>query len=265
MLIRSGPSVRGMAQIRPTQADPRPAEPRDLEQRVAEARAMPPDLGDNSVALVNGSTFMNSAPNGDVPPGSIGGLVHLDTRVLNRWVLRINGAPMLVLRSAAADPYSAQFFTTNSASFGLREETVAARRLRYLGDGLHERNEITCYCPEPVKLSTIKVTPPPDRLDGDDLVWVVEIAPHTTWRVDLHVPFPPGTEMPNRVTGVIQPLARYRPTSRFICMALGMPDSSCGLQLANASAHSEKKRLWSSSRSSRISKILLVSSSLASV
>src|SRR5215216_2600024 len=35
--------------------------------------------------------------------------------------------------------------------------------------------------------------------------------------------------------------------------------------LANASAHCSKKRLWASSRSSRISKILLVSSSVASV
>ncbi|MEV1142477.1 glycogen debranching N-terminal domain-containing protein [Micromonospora sp. NPDC049799] len=249
-----------MTQIRPTPADPRPWEPRDPDQRVAEARAMPPELGDNSVALVNGSTFMYSAPNGDVPPGSIGGLVHLDTRLLNRWVLRINGAPMLVLRSAVADPYSAQFFTTNSAESGLREQTVAARRLRYLGDGLHERLEITCYCTGPVTLEVrletgndfadlmeiksqvldrsdqitrhhspdgsrlafryehdaftsqtdVQVTPRPDRLDGDDVVWVVEVAPHTTWRADIHVPLPPGTEMPNRVSGDMADVFHHR-------------------------------------------------------
>ena len=41
-----------------------------------------------------------------------------------------------------------------------------------------------------------------------------------------------------RVTGVIHPLARLMPTSTLACTAFGMPDSSCGLQLANASAQS---------------------------
>ena len=39
---------------------------------------------------------------GDVPGGSIGGLVHADTRFLNRWVLTINGKRFLALRSGAS-------------------------------------------------------------------------------------------------------------------------------------------------------------------
>ncbi|MGN9775268.1 amylo-alpha-1,6-glucosidase [Micromonospora sp. H33] len=257
-----------MTQIRPTPADPRPAQPRDPLERVAEARALPPNLGDNSVALVYGSTFMLTAPNGDVPAGSIGGLVHLDTRLLNRWVLRINGATLLVLRSDTVDAYSAQFFATNPPLPGLQQDTVAARRMRYLGDGLHERIEISCYWPEPLRLEVrmetgtdfadlieiksvvldrsdridrhhgrdgsplffsyehegfssqvgISASPPPDHVDGDDLVWVVELAPHDTWRVDLHVPLPPGTEMPNRVSGDIADVLHHRvedPHARF--------------------------------------------------
>ncbi|SCF09923.1 Glycogen debranching enzyme (alpha-1,6-glucosidase) [Micromonospora purpureochromogenes] len=221
---------------------------------------MPPDLGANSVALVNGSTFLLSAPNGDVPSGSIGGLVHLDTRLLSRWVLRINGTPLLALRSDTVDTYSAQFFVTNPPLPGVREDTVAARRLRYLGDGLHERIEITCYCQEPLRIevrletgtdfadimeiksvvldrsdrirrqhapdgsrlvftyehegfssqTVISASPAPQRLDGDDLVWAVELAPHSTWSVDLHIPLPAGTEMPNRVSGDISDVFHHR-------------------------------------------------------
>ena len=37
-----------------------------------------------------------------------------------------------------------------------------------------------------------------------------------------------------RVAGVIQPLVKLKPTSRLDCMAVSRPDSSWGLQLANA-------------------------------
>lgn len=47
-----------------------------------------------------------------------------------------------------------------------------------------------------------------------------------------------GVRLPILVTGVTQPRAMYSPTSALICMALGMPDSSCGLQLANVCAQS---------------------------
>ena len=64
--------------------------------------------------------------------------------------------------------------------------------------------------------------------------------PSTTLRASrcqggpLTTPPSSGVRLPILVTGVIQPLARLSPTSRLACIAFGMPDSSCGLQLANA-------------------------------
>ena len=45
-------------------------------------------------------------------------------------------------------------------------------------------------------------------------------------------------DVPEAVSGVIHPLARLNPTSRFDCAAVVMPESSCRLQLAKASAQS---------------------------
>lgn len=77
---------------------------------------------------------------GDVPPGSIGGLLHDDTRFLSRWELTIGGKPLSLLKSAVVDYYSASFFLTNPdlPEAGLRANSVAVRRLRFVGDGVFE-------------------------------------------------------------------------------------------------------------------------------
>jgi glycogen debranching enzyme len=89
---------------------------------------------------------------GDVPEGSIGGLVHADTRFLNRWVLTLNGARLLVLRSGTVDHYSAAFFLTNPELPGLPANTVGVCRLRFVGGGLHERIELQSFAEEPLTL-----------------------------------------------------------------------------------------------------------------
>lgn len=77
---------------RPTPADPMPgtAAERPSDPNRAD---LPADLGPHAIAVLDGRTFMYSDAAGDVPEGSIGGLVHQDTRFLNRWVLMTNGAP----------------------------------------------------------------------------------------------------------------------------------------------------------------------------
>ena len=89
---------------------------------------------------------------GDVPKGSIGGLVHADTRFLSRWALTIDGAPFLVLRGGTVDYYSAEFFLTNPRLEGLEANSVGLRRLRFVGNGLHERLELESYLDEPVRI-----------------------------------------------------------------------------------------------------------------
>ena len=53
---------------------------------------------------------MVSDSRGDVSPGSIGGLVHEDTRFVSRWELRLDGRPLSLLKSGLVDYDSAAFF-----------------------------------------------------------------------------------------------------------------------------------------------------------
>src|SRR5581483_11478368 len=75
--IAGGSATPTPAVRRPTPADPYP-HPR------------PPELGTDAIAILEGRTFMFSNAFGDVPTGSIGGLLHDDTRFLSCWELRLN-------------------------------------------------------------------------------------------------------------------------------------------------------------------------------
>ena len=88
--------------------------------------------------MLEGRTFLLSDALGDVPAGSVGGLVHDDTRFLNRWEVRLEGQP-LSLKSRAVDYYSAAFYLTNPEIEGLHPNTIAVRRFRFVGNGLLEQ------------------------------------------------------------------------------------------------------------------------------
>lgn len=246
-----------MAVVRPTPADPTP----ELAAAAGpgDQRAAPPELGE-SIAVLSGPTFMYSDPAGDVPPGTIGGLVHLDTRMLSGWVLTINGARLLVLRSQVMQHYSAQFVLTTPALPDLPPDSVSVSRIRYVGDGFHERISLVSFRPEPVRLEVrlavaadfadlfevksgvrdrsaqitrdrpsedtalsfvyenegftarteVRATPSPGRIEDDELVWDVDLQPRQEWRVDLHVPLPPGLGVVEPVTGDIVDVVQGR-------------------------------------------------------
>jgi glycogen debranching enzyme len=137
---------------RPTPADPIPGITKDRSIPSSEARNLPPELGTDAVAILEGRTFMYSNGVGDVAAGSIGGLVHADTRFLNRWTLSVNGSPLLALRAGPVDYYSAQFFLTNGQLPGLRPNSVAVRRMRFVGGGLNERIEVQNFAREPIHI-----------------------------------------------------------------------------------------------------------------
>ena len=136
---------------RPTPADPLPGTTVD-RSIPGPKRTLPPELGPDAIAVLEGRTFMYSDSVGDVPKGSIGGLVHADTRFLSRWALTVNGAPFLVLRAGTVDHYSAEFFLTNPRLDGLEANSVGLRRLRFVGNGLHERLELESYLDEPLRI-----------------------------------------------------------------------------------------------------------------
>jgi hypothetical protein len=234
---------------RPSPADPMPGLTRDASIPSSEARNLPPELGPNALAVLEGRTFMYSDPVGDVPPGSIGGLVHADTRFLSQWVLTLNGTKLLALRSSVVDYYSAAFFLTNGDMPGLPANTIGVRRLRFVGGGLHERIELQNFSRGNVKVelrlavgndfadlfemkdrvrdrsseitrehaasgsrlvfryrhdgfdaaTQVDTSTVATRLDGDDLVWAVDLGPGREWHTELTVPIRLGM-------GEIQPI-----------------------------------------------------------
>ncbi|MET7968989.1 glycogen debranching N-terminal domain-containing protein [Micromonospora sp. NPDC005305] len=246
-----------MAVVRPTPADPTPGVLAPAHAS-GDQRSIPPELGAESIAVLNGPTFMYSEPSGDVPPGSIGGLVHLDTRLLSGWVLTVNGQRLLVLRSQILQPYSAQFALASPELPGLPANGLGFRRLRYIGDGFHERVELVSYQPELVRIElrlaaaadfadlfevksgvrdrsahiTRRHTPdqlcftyaadgfsaetrvcssrPADRVEGDELVWELELHQREEWFVDLDVPLPPGLGVVESVRGDIADVVHGR-------------------------------------------------------
>ncbi|MEU0154136.1 amylo-alpha-1,6-glucosidase [Micromonospora fulviviridis] len=137
---------------RPTPADPTPDITPDGQIQTGLVRNLPPELGPNAIAVLQGHSFMYSDAVGDVAPGSIGGLVHEDTRLVDRWELTLNGAPLLVLSSGAVEPYSAVFFLTNPELPDLRANHVGVRRQRFVDGGLRERIQVQSFSPEPVSI-----------------------------------------------------------------------------------------------------------------
>jgi glycogen debranching enzyme len=225
---------------RPTPVDPWPGLSDDLPSPTG--RSLPPELGPGAVSVLEGVSFMYSDATGDVPGGSIGGLVHADTRLLSRWILTLNGARLLPLRSGSAEHFSAVFFLTNAETPGLAANQVGVRRLRSVGARLRERIELWNFAREPQRIelrlavgtdfadlfeikdvvrdrmitrtypdgaaaiefaylngefsvrSLIEVSPPADRIDGDEFVWEIKLADVPTWSVEVTVPLDLGPD-----------------------------------------------------------------------
>ena len=142
-----GIAATAAAGRRPNPRDPYP------EPRPPTAAGGPPatELGADAVAILEGRTFMVSDALGDVPPGSIGGLLHEDTRFVSQWQLRVAGRTPSLLKSGAVDYDSAAFFVTNPELPDLEAGSLAVRRLRLVGDGLFE--EVSVLNARPVPLA----------------------------------------------------------------------------------------------------------------
>jgi glycogen debranching enzyme len=126
---------------RPTPLDPYP-QPRARATRENEG-SRPTELGPGAIAILEGRTFMLSDSCGEVAAGSIGGLVHEDTRFVSRWELRLDEQPLSLLKSELVGYDSATFFLTNPDTPRLGAHSVAVRRLRLVSNGALE--QITVY------------------------------------------------------------------------------------------------------------------------
>jgi glycogen debranching enzyme len=136
---------------RPTPLDPFPGS--RVTREAAGEQAAPRELGSDAVAVLEGRSFMFSDSLGDVPPGSVGGLVHEDTRFLSRWQLSLGGQPLSLLKSGTIDYDSAGFYLTNPELPGLPAYGVAVRRLRRVGRGALEHIAALNTRPDPVRIT----------------------------------------------------------------------------------------------------------------
>ena len=98
-----------------------------------------------TVTLVEGRTFAISDQTGDMASEIAQGLFVLDTRVLSRLDLRVNGAPLQTLAIESPEPYAATFVTTAAAAAGHADSELTVMRRRHVGKGMRETLVITNY------------------------------------------------------------------------------------------------------------------------
>ena len=90
------------------------------------------------ITLVDESTFAISNRTGDIFPGSAQGLFVRDKRVISRFELMIDGAPLEPLAAINAEPYSATFVARTKPSPGRADSNLMIFRSRYVGQGMRE-------------------------------------------------------------------------------------------------------------------------------
>lgn len=97
---------------------------------------LPPSGTRHALILVEGSSFMVSDRSGDLHPGGPEGLFVLDTRVLSRWELRVDGRPVELLTSVPVAPFEVRLVARARPTD--TERTVVVDRTRVIGDGMRE-------------------------------------------------------------------------------------------------------------------------------
>ena len=90
------------------------------------------------ITLVEGQTFCISDRRGDMSESFPHGLFLLDTRVLSRLELRLNGHRLEAVAVAVDDPFAATFATRGAPAAGTADADVVVFRRRHIGRGMRE-------------------------------------------------------------------------------------------------------------------------------
>ncbi|MFC4588287.1 amylo-alpha-1,6-glucosidase [Sphaerisporangium corydalis] len=98
----------------------------------------PGALGDTTTTLVEGGSFCVCEQNGDILPGGAQGVYYADTRLVSRWELRVDDAPLESLKVVPGEPYHAAFLARIPPRPGRADSTMLVIRDRYVGGGLRE-------------------------------------------------------------------------------------------------------------------------------
>jgi glycogen debranching enzyme len=90
------------------------------------------------VTLVEGATFCISDRRGDIEWDAPLGLFVRDSRVLSRWILLLDGEPLVPMSCQVAEPFAATFVARGRPRAGHADSTVLVVRHRAVGDGMRE-------------------------------------------------------------------------------------------------------------------------------
>ncbi len=104
-------------------------------------------VGAGSVTLVEGSSFCISSANGDLYPEHPHGLFVEDARILSRWNLTVNGAPLEPLAAKMKEPYRALFVGRVPRADEYADSPLIVERLREVGFGVQEQITVRNYSP----------------------------------------------------------------------------------------------------------------------
>src|SRR5215468_9263159 len=102
-------------------------------------------MNDNSISILDGSTFLVSSPNGDIDakPDQPQGLFFKDMRHLSKWKLTVNGITLDVLSTDSIEYYYSQHFCVPPTGTIYKNPTLSVIRRRFVGNGFVE--ELTVH------------------------------------------------------------------------------------------------------------------------
>ncbi|WP_166872137.1 glycogen debranching N-terminal domain-containing protein [Salinibacterium sp. ZJ450] len=97
----------------------------------------------SGVSLISGRSFALSDGDGNMRPTHTQGLFVLDTRVLSRWVLTLDGEGIERLGVDSPMPSRVTFLGRGRAAQGRADADVVVRRRRYFAMGMHDEVIVT--------------------------------------------------------------------------------------------------------------------------
>ncbi|WP_159602907.1 amylo-alpha-1,6-glucosidase [Agromyces humi] len=106
--------------------------------------------GAGAITIVEGSSFCVSGQNGDIVPDLPHGMFFRDTRLISRWTLLIDGAPVETLSSTTPEPYRAVTVGRAGHLPGRADTPLVVERDRRVEGGLRERITLRSYSREPM-------------------------------------------------------------------------------------------------------------------
>ena len=96
----------------------------------------------DTVTLVEATSFCVCNAAGDITPGGSQGVFYADTRVVSQWQIEIDDEPVEPVQVLSAAPYHATFLGRGRPRSGHVDSTLLVRRERYIGAGMREDLEL---------------------------------------------------------------------------------------------------------------------------